>query len=362
LQHSLILRFSLSRTGSVLAVACLLLLSGACPARAQTSSTLINFDSQGRQVIRLDTAGAPVDAHDGNIGYFDGMYYLYGTSYICGYTWGKAGSPFCGFKVYASPDLVAWTDRGFLFDPHTAQWQSRCNGSTYGCYRPHVVYNSKSNLYVLWINVYDNRVGYRVFTSPNPAGPFVETAEPMLAFNTNASVAGLNNGDEDVFADQDGAAYIAYTNWRAGGSVVVEKLNAAFTSGSGQYASVTDKKTEAPALMHRNGLYYLLYSDPNCGYCAGTGTSYRTAPSPLGPWSQARSASPDSCGGQPSFVSTLRLPANTVFLYGSDLWDHGAKNEAHANYYWAPLSFASDGAIHPIQCQARVSFPPAPAP
>jgi hypothetical protein len=324
-------------------------------AHVQPTSTLINFDSHGAQLTRFDSIAAAIDAHDGEISFFNGTFYLYGTSYDCGYEWGNPQASFCGFKVYSSMDLVNWTDRGFLYDAQTALWQSRCNGGTYGCYRPHVVYNAKNKVYVLWINVYDNRVGYRVFVSPAPTGPFAEIAEPTLAVNGNAPVAGLNNGDHDVFVDDDGTAYVAYTDWRSGGAITVEKLNEDYTSGTGQCVKVTPGATEAPALMKRNGKYYLLYSDPNCGYCGGTGTSYRTASSLLGPWSEGIKISTNSCGGQPSFVSTIKLNGETIFLYGSDLWNNGAKNEALANFYWAPLTFAADGSINPIPCQDRVS-------
>jgi hypothetical protein len=46
-------------------------------------------------------------------------------------------------------------------------------------------------------------------------------------------------------------------------------------------------------------------------------------------------------------------------LFGSDLWNNGAKNESLANYYWAPLSFTADGAIKPIICQNTVMVPSA---
>jgi len=319
-------------------------------------STLVNFSTSGLQLTRFDSVAAAIDAHDGEIAYFNGVFYLYGTSYGCGYVWGSKGSPFCGFKAYSSTDLVNWTDRGYLFNAQTPIWQSRCNGSTYGCYRPHVVYNQNSGLYILWINVYDNQVGYRVFTNTTPVGPFVETAVPTLADSTNAPVGGLNNGDHDLFVDDDGTAYLAYTDWRSGGSIMIEKLNADYTSGTGQFVQVTPGSTEAPALMKRNGTYYVLYSDPNCGYCAGTGTSYRTAASPLGPWSSGIKISGNSCGGQPSFVSTIKLNSQVIFLYGSDLWNNGNNNEALANFYWAPLAFAADGSISPIVCQGQVAL------
>ncbi|HEY4414986.1 MAG TPA: family 43 glycosylhydrolase [Verrucomicrobiae bacterium] len=337
-------------------------------ATTKDHSTLVNFNATGNQITRFDSVAAAIDAHDGEIACFNGVFYLYGTSYDCGYEWGNKAAPFCGFKVYTSTDLVNWSDRGFLFDAQTSVWQSRCNGGTYGCYRPHVVFNKKNGLYVLWINVYDNQVGYRVFVSARPTGPFAEIAEPKLAVNSDAPVAGLNNGDHDLFVDDDGTAYIAYTDWRAGGAITVEKLNADYTSGVGEHVQITRGQTEAPALLKRHGKYYILYSDPNCGYCAGTGTSYCSATSPLGPWSSPVKISADSCGGQPSFVSTIKLNTGVIFLYGSDLWNHGAKNEAQANFYWAPLTFAADDSINPIERQNRVSVslspdttpPPAP--
>ena len=323
---------------------------------ASNSGAIVNFDSKGRQITRFDSAAAAIDAHDGEIALFDGVYYLYGTSYDCGYEWGNKTSPFCGFKCYSSRDLVNWADRGFLFDARAAIWQTRCNGSTYGCYRPHVIYNQANKKYVLWINVYDNKVGYRVFTSNSPEGPFAEVANPTLAVNSDAPVAGLNNGDHDTFVDDDGTAYLAYTDWRTQGTIVIEKLSADYLTGTGICVkSVTPGNTEAPAMFKRNGVYYILYSDPNCGYCSGTGTSYRRAANPMGPWSEGMSISANSCGGQPSFVSIIKRGSDVAYLYGSDLWNNGARNEALANYFWAPLSFSSDGSINPVNCQETMT-------
>jgi len=325
---------------------------------AQQESTIVNFNEKGQQVTKYTSLGEAVDAHDGEIAYFDGVYYLYGTSYGCGFEWGVKDAPFCGFKTYSSTDMVHWTDRGFMFDASTALWQSRCNGSTYGCFRPHVIFNKKKGKYVLWINVYDNRVGFRVFTSNSPVGPFEEVTEPTLAVNNLAPIAGLNNGDHDTFVDDDGTAYIAFTDWRTKGTIVIEELDENYLSGTGRHVkAVTEGKTEAPGLFKRNGIYYVTYSDPNCGYCSGTGTSYRTAKSPLGPWSEGTKISDNSCGGQPSFVSTIQLASGTIYLYGSDLWNNAAKNEALANFYWAPLIFEEDGSIQPMECLQKFSVP-----
>jgi len=312
---------------------------------------ITNFDQEGHQIIRYSNVGDALDAHDGEIAYFDGIYYLYGTSYDCGFEWQNKNAAFCGFKVYSSKDMRDWTDRGYLFNAQTKVWQTRCNGNTYGCFRPHVIFNKMTKRYVLWINVYDNVSGYRVFTSTSPVGPFEEVAEPKVAINSTAPSGALNNGDHDTFVDDDGTGYIAYTDWRSQGSIVIEKLTPDYLSGSGEVCkAVTEGKTEAPGLFKRNGIYYVVYSDPNCGYCPGTGASYKTAKSPLGPWSASKKISDNSCGGQPSFVSTIKLNSGQIYLFGSDLWNDGAKNEALANYYWSPLEFDSDGAIIPLDC------------
>jgi hypothetical protein len=345
---------------------------GATPADAAArtfATTITNFSALG-QVTLFDVEGNAVDAHDGHIALFGGVYYLYGTSYDCGFSWRQASTPFCGFKVYSSTDLAHWTDRGFLFDGTTSTWQQRCNGSTYGCFRPHVIYNANTKKYVLWINVYDNSSGYRVLLSDAPVGPFAEIAEPVLSATVGLG-AGLNNGDHALFVDDDSAhtAYIAYTNWNTGGKIAIEQLDAAYATragGNGTYSpGVTAGATEAPALFKRNGIYYLTYSDPNCGYCGsgdgtsktqGTGTSYRTAASPLGPWSAAQSVVSGSCGGQPSFVSPIPTADGTAYLYGSDLWRNGASNEALANYFWAPLRFGADGSIQTLSCDDQITL------
>lgn len=326
---------------------------------------IVNFDKDGKQIMRFSTLGDAIDAHDGEIAFFEGKYYLYGTSYDCGFEWGNKTAPFCGFKSYSSTDMVNWTDEGELFNAKTTVWQTRCDGSTYGCFRPHVIFNKKTGLYVLWINVYDNVSGYRVFTSPKPTGPFTEVAEPKLGINQDAPAKGLNNGDHDTFIDDDGTAYLAYTDWRTNGQLIIEQLSDDYLTGTGHLVkSVTSGNTEAPGLFKRNGIYYLTYSDPNCGYCGGTGTSYKTARSPLGPWSDEKKISDNSCGGQPSFVSTIKTAEGNVYLYGSDLWNNAAKNEALANYFWAPLSFNDDGSIKPIVCgedhYVQAVFPKAP--
>jgi hypothetical protein len=338
---------------------------------------LVNFDAAGNALVRFDVDGNQVDAHGGEIRQFGDRYYWYAETYGCGFEWQKhSPSPFCGFRVYTSPNLTDWTDGGLLFDvSQWDPWQQRCNWWTYGCFRPHVVYNAATRNYVLWVNMYDVPVGYHVLVSSTPTGPFVEQPIPRLAYDDGAP-GQVNNGDEDLFVDDDGTGYIVYAEWRVnGGDIVVERLTPDYLSGTGEYVRVGTHHSEAPSLFKRGGEYYLIASTPpNWAYGKAT-TSYFRASTPLGSWSKGRSISSESCGGQAAHVAQLPTASGgSWYLYQVDLWLNsdstggGDANQAPAPQFWTPLSFDSRGAIQPIRCRpsygmdAWTAAPPNPEP
>ena len=324
--------------------------SAAALALASDREVVID-NGRGRGRVRFDVDGNAIDAHDGEIVQFGDRYFLYGTAYGCGYVrFATPATPFCGFRVYESGDLTHWVDRGPLFDATSAVWQQRCNSLTLSCYRPHVVLHPGTGQYILWINAYDVDNGYHVLVSDAPTGPFTEVDLPTLAHP--------KGGDHDLFVDDDGTAYIAHTV-RPGYGMAVERLDPGMRTGTGAVVNLGLSKVEAPSLFKRGATYYLTLSDPGCAYCAGTGTTYFTAPSPLGPWTRAGSLSKDSCGGQPADVAMLRSAAGVTYLYQSDRWNRRSPNEALAGHYWEPLQFAADGTIRPLTCAAthRATIP-----
>jgi hypothetical protein len=100
---------------------------------------------------------------------------------------------------------------------------------------------------------------------------------------------------------------------------------------------------------------------PDCAYCGGTSTLYKSATAVLGTWSASTVLNSTSCGGQPSFVSKLPTASGGwTYAYGSDLWRTMAgvstvRNQALANYYWAPLDVSGTG-IAPFTCSDTVAF------
>src|SRR5947209_3316496 len=275
------------------------------PAAQAAGTTVTVTDGGAPGWVRFDDQGNGVDAHDGEIKQFGKTYYLYGTSYGCGYIRlhgyfhdSHTPTPFCGFVAYQSTDLRHWKLDGPLFNPQTTSptnWQQSCNSATLSCYRPHVLYDAASGYYRLWSNSYDKDAngvqhGYHVLSSRSPIGPFTEASDaaghpvlPKLAYNMG--------GDFDLYQDANGAAYIVYSvtfgdplgnyyNYK----LVVEKLSSHYTTGSGTYTTLDTRHTEAPSMFRRGADYYITMADPYCAYCAGTGTAYLRATSPLGPW------------------------------------------------------------------------------
>jgi hypothetical protein len=369
-------RVSLLTLAAALAVVATLSGTAAPPAAAATTVTITNFTPAGEPVTMFDTNGNAIDAHEGGIELFDGTYYLYGEYHDCAVMWGIAGTPWCGVRIYSSNDLVGWVDRGLAFDPTgsdgigTRTWQDDCEGDnaegSYGCYRPHVAYNASTGKYVMWINGHgQNFYSYWILTSNSPAGPFtLVSATPQL------NKTGHFLGDHDLFVDTNGTGYLAYTDWTLNAQVV-EKLNASFTSGTGIASDTvvltSQQNSEAPSLFKRDSLYYMVLSDPNCGYCHNNGgASYRSAPSPLGPWSARTVISAagvpvasggSACGGQPALVTPVPLANGTTsYLMQIDLNMPQVYNQGPGTWFWEPLVFNAAGSIAPLTCTRQFSL------
>jgi hypothetical protein len=113
----------------------------------ENSTRIINGDKDGLGTIRFNTRGDSLDLHGGDIRRFGDLFYFYGETYDCGYelVHRTPSTPFCGFAVAQSTDLIYWQHVGYLFDPTSQHWQNICNSSGNGCYRPHVVHNQHTN-------------------------------------------------------------------------------------------------------------------------------------------------------------------------------------------------------------------------
>jgi hypothetical protein len=289
-------------------------------------------------------AALGMDAHDGHVLQVAGTYYRYGTAYGCGFRLLDAAAPWCGVAMYSSTDLVTWQHEGLAFEGDAA-WQERCAEGLFGCFRPKVEQRVDGS-FVMWINSYDTQSGYWVLEAAAPLGPWTVVGQPQLAV---ALQPRFTHGDQDVTVARDGTGYVAYTVIGDGHDIVVERLDETLTTGTGEAVRLGLSGVESPALFQHAGRWYLTYSDPACPYCV-TGTSYSTAPAPLGPWTHHGRFSADSCGGQPAAVDVLTVDGEQTVLWQVDRWHDGARDQASAPTYAVPLVFADDGSIPPQEC------------
>jgi hypothetical protein len=235
--------------------------------------------------------GEVLDAHDGNMLEVDGTYYLYAMGYTdckletglipprdCPGIYRKFGSG-CGFRtdhalnIYTSTDLSSWT----IAEPTLASAGLPLETRPEGIYfRPKVVWNELTQLYVLWINYLPpdrtplkaypvrtlthvpnhatlaahsartQKATYLVGTSESPLGPFeLLDTEPNLKYE--------GAGDLTIAVDEaTGNAYVAYDAWSNSHTLSVELLDPTFTFSTQENSGLLSPSShEAPLLFKR---------------------------------------------------------------------------------------------------------------
>ena len=156
---------------------------------------------------------------------------------------------------------------------------------------------------------------YGVATSPTPKGPFTVVNPNVLLLHTD-------NGDENIFVDDDGSAYIIYTSLSVGHSISIELLSPDYLNSTLKSSGIFGESfvevrvmcawgakcstdavlcplidalvraffvaigLQAPAMFKRGEFYYATFGSCCC-YCeSGSPVSVYTATSPLGPYSK----------------------------------------------------------------------------
>lgn len=295
---------------------------------------------------RRDIFGVIVDAHDGNLLFADGRYYLYGTAYGNSAGFGINNR----FRIYSSPDLEHWTFEG-----------EALNSPPDGVhYNPSVVYNPRTRKYVFWYNWYptlwEGQVGVAV--SDTPFGPFT-------IVNTRVALtqAGRRPGAGTLFVDDDGSGYYIYTAISDDHAVRVERLTPDFLASTGQVSDVIARGCEATSMLKHAGLYYALF-DTTCCFCKeGSGARFYVAANPLGPYTLKGNINRDA-RGQPIVpaqqASIARIPTREgeALIWIADRW--GSRRDGikgHDLQFWsAPLRFDSAGNILPVEDLPRFSL------
>ncbi|KAL8286989.1 hypothetical protein RQP46_003995 [Phenoliferia psychrophenolica] len=240
------------------------------------------------QTLRFDVDGnGPLDVGNHKLTQLNGQFIIYETTYGCGYEWCLLHCIPTAHALHpdTSPDLVHWVKQGPLFSTEIYSTLCAATASSVSCGRPHVVFNAKSQKYVLYLN--QGPDGYTVLTSDSPTSGFVVASTPTVA------VDALVHGDFTVEV-VNGKGMILYTafDFSGGGSIwppfhqrmYAQYLTDDYLNTTGQafrIASAADDEVdlsqESPDIFLKDGLFYVT-ATVTCGTCNGTlAIVYRSA-------------------------------------------------------------------------------------
>jgi hypothetical protein len=312
-----------------------------------------------------DNNGVHINCHGGGILVHDGTFYWFGQHMIEGRPGNLAQ---VGVHVYSSKNLYDWKDEGIALrvseDPHS--------DIAKGCIleRPKVIYNRKTDKFVMWFHLELKGKGYRaarsgVAVADQATGPyrFIESFRP------NAGVWPINVPDElkgplpakggpapkflfqrdhvggqmardmTLFVDDDDTAYHIYAS-EDNSTLQISQLTDDYLRPAGKYARVfPDCHNEAPAMFKHAGKYYLITS--GCSGWKANAARSAVADSIWGPWQ----ALGNPCVGEDAGLTfhgqstyVLPVPGKTgAFIFMADRWKPG--NPIDGRYLWLPIQF-----------------------
>lgn len=205
-----------------------------------------------------DTEGKRIQAHGGSILYHAGKYYWYGENKegVTGFATGeKCPIWHNGVKVYSSTDLYNWQDEGIMMIEREDESSPFYPANIMD--RPHILYNKKSGLFVMWAKCSLQGFGecfFAIATSPSITQPF--------KFRKKVYCTPYHAGDFDLVEDGD-KAYVIYENPHD--SMICQTLTEDYLGFTGEVSAHIPQPCppfarEAPAYFTRNGRKFLLTS------------------------------------------------------------------------------------------------------
>jgi hypothetical protein len=264
-----------------------------------------------------DTQGNVIQAHGEGIIEVDGKYYWLGEDKT-------NGSAFQNVKCYSSSDLANWT---FVNNVLTRQ-ASGDLGPNRVIERPHVIYNTSTSQFVMYMHVDNSNYTDRkagVATSSSVCGSYT--------YRGSMRPLGHDSLDDTLF--QDGTTVYFLSEDRTNTKLQIYQLSDDYLTVSSLVATVP--QYEAPAVAKIGGTYFLFGS-----HLSGWSTNdnqYATASSMAGPWGAWKSFAPagtNTCNSQSTFILPVIGSSGTTYVFLSDRWNSG--NLTDSRYIWLPLT------------------------
>ena len=285
-----------------------------------------------------DTSGNNIYSQGGGVFKFGDTYYWYGVHYSGAETY--AANPTkknddTGFKAvscYSSKDLVNWKFENNVLTPNSqgfpwAYWFGRLG----------VAYNKNTKKYVL---VAQHNESVLFASCDTPTGNF--KVENIQDYITN--VAKQGTGDQTIFIDDDGKAYLICSNKGGRGNQYVAPLRESdYLAAEPATRVARGYGREGNCMFKYKGKYYFCASDLH-GWNASH-SYYMVADNIMGPyseWNVMDGTDEDfSHVTQTGFFVTVHGSEQETVLFCGDRWSDFAGNGLGYNQ-WVPLSFNGD--------------------
>lgn len=326
--------------------------------------------------IWKDDRGIHINAHGGGILFRDGIYYWYGE-----HKDDSTSLANVGVNCYSSADLVHWKYRGVVLHVVTDDDRSDI---VKGCVieRPKVVFNEKTQKYVLWFHLELKGQGYKaarvgMAVGDSPAGrfKFVRSYRPNagiypLNFTeeqkkstlnlTNSPGQGSNewlkaveeglyvrrdleggqmSRDMTIYVDDNNKAYHIYAS-EENRTIQIAELSDDYQSHTGKYIRIlAGKHNEAPAVFKKDGKYFLITS--GCTGWAPNAARMAVADSLFGTWTELGNpcigADADlTFHSQGTYIQKVSGKEN-VWIFMADRWK--PNQPIDGRYIWLPIMF-----------------------
>lgn len=326
-----------------------------------------------------DTNGKHINAHGGGMLFHKDVYYWFGEHKEV-----NSNAALVGVSCYSSNDFYNWKNEGVAL----AVIDSAGFDLEKGCVleRPKVVYNKKTNTFVMWFHLELKGKGYSaarvgLAISKNPTGPykFVKSYRPNPGIYpqnmTNAQKlltikaddfkkswtpewkdaiaeglfvrrdleGGQMSRDMTIFVDDDDKAYHIFAS-EDNLTLQIAELSDDYQSHTGKYIRVAPAgHNEAPSVFKNNGVYWMITS--GCTGWKPNAARLAKATSIWGPWQQL----PNPCvgndadltfGSQSTYIQKIE-GYNNAFLFMADRWTPEKPNDG--SYVWLPILFNANG-------------------
>jgi hypothetical protein len=281
----------------------------------------------------FDQNGKIVSAHGANIIKDKDKFYLFGEAHS------DVSNAFEGFNCYSSKDLYNWKFERIALP---VQKSGKLGPNSVG-ERCKVMKCPKTKEYIMYMHAdsitYKSQfVGYA--TSKTITGPY-QFKGPLL-FNGKP----IKKWDMGTFQDTDGSGYILIHGgeiYKLGDDYksVVAQINPNMTSGF-----------EAPTMLKKDGLYYLIGS--NLSSWERNDNYYYTSNSIKGPWISRGLLAPEGSltwNSQATFVLPIVGTKETTYLFMGDRWSF-PKQASSATYVWQPLIISGTSLSMPTYQEA----------